>query len=72
MFVYSPESKESLGGLRLIRKADIHLGNIFGIIISIILLLLLLMAIQCLQKNDTAHIFNSNFSYSIFLFILMI
>ncbi|XP_023327813.1 cleavage and polyadenylation specificity factor subunit 1 [Eurytemora carolleeae] len=27
MFVYSPESKESLGGLRLIRKADIHLGQ---------------------------------------------
>ena len=27
IFVYSPESKESLGGQRLIRKADIYIGN---------------------------------------------
>ena len=48
MFVYSPESKESLGGLRLIRKADIHLGNIFGIIISISIILLLLLLLLSL------------------------
>jgi len=27
IFVYSPESKESLGGQRLIKKADIHIGQ---------------------------------------------
>ena len=53
MFVYSPESKESLGGLRLIRKADIHLGNIFGIIISIsIILLLVLLLLLSLLFSD--------------------
>ena len=32
IFVYSPESKESLGGQRLIKKADIHIGDKFIII----------------------------------------
>jgi cleavage and polyadenylation specificity factor subunit 1 len=27
IFVYSPESKESMGGQRLIRKADIYIGK---------------------------------------------
>jgi cleavage and polyadenylation specificity factor subunit 1 len=28
IFVYSPESKESMGGQRLIRKADTYVGKI--------------------------------------------
>ncbi len=31
IFVYSPESKESDGGEKLVRKADIHISKLFAV-----------------------------------------
>ena len=33
--MYSPESKESDGGEKLVRKADIHIGKLFGFLTTI-------------------------------------
>jgi len=55
IFVYSPESKESMGGQRLIRKADTYVGKL--IFLNTVLLSYLFFGYKFMRSGVRLRIF---------------